>query len=134
MNCIKIGLPGKLHLSKRKGLLEKPILLKIVSENRHSGKTYFYTIGSRRRRHEHDGLHPHGPGLDGRQRAVHAGKGGIRIFIKTEKPDKTRFSEENQAYENRKSGFSEENKEFEPENPVLPSFLERSEYSFQRMI
>ena len=32
MNCIKIGLPGKL------------ILLKIVSENRFSGKTYFYTI------------------------------------------------------------------------------------------
>ena len=40
-NCIKIGLPGKLILSKRKG----HILLKIVSENRFSGRTYFYTIG-----------------------------------------------------------------------------------------
>ena len=40
-NCIKIGLPGKLILSKRKGLL------KILSENRFSGKTYFYTIASR---------------------------------------------------------------------------------------
>ena len=37
-NCIKIGLPGKLILS--------PILLKIVSENRFSGKTYFYTIAA----------------------------------------------------------------------------------------
>ena len=41
-NCIKIGLTGKLILSKRKGLRE------IVSENRFSGKTYFYTIASRR--------------------------------------------------------------------------------------
>ena len=38
MNCIKIGLLGKLILSKRKGLL------KIVSENQFSGKTYFYTM------------------------------------------------------------------------------------------
>ena len=30
-------------LTKRKG----PILLKIISENRFSGKTYFYTIASR---------------------------------------------------------------------------------------
>ena len=42
MDCIKIGLPGKLILSKRKG----PILLKIDSENRFSGKTYFHTIAS----------------------------------------------------------------------------------------
>ena len=41
MNCIKIGLPGKLILSKRKGLLED-------SENQFSGKTYFHTIASRR--------------------------------------------------------------------------------------
>ena len=33
MNCIKIGLPGKVILSKRKGLRESPILVKIVSEN-----------------------------------------------------------------------------------------------------
>ena len=38
-NSIKISRPGKLILSKRKGLL------KIVSEKRFSGKTYFYTIG-----------------------------------------------------------------------------------------
>ena len=43
-NCIKIGLPGKLILSKRKGLRGSPILLKILSENQFSGKTYFYTI------------------------------------------------------------------------------------------
>ena len=46
-NCIQIGLPGKLIFSKRKGLWESPILFKIVSENRFSGKTYFYTIVSR---------------------------------------------------------------------------------------
>ena len=45
MNCIKIGLPGKLILGKRKA--GSPILLKIVSENRFSGKTYFYTTASR---------------------------------------------------------------------------------------
>ena len=44
MNCIKIGLPGKLILSKRKGLWESPILLKIVSENRFSGRTYFIQL------------------------------------------------------------------------------------------
>ena len=42
-NFIKIGLPGKLILS----LGESPILLRIVSKNRFSGKTYLYTIGSR---------------------------------------------------------------------------------------
>ena len=48
MNCIKIGLPGKLILCERIGLREvKSILLKIVSENQFSGKTYFYTIASR---------------------------------------------------------------------------------------
>ena len=47
MNCIKIGLPGKLILSKRKGLLEVIFLMPILSENRFSGKTYFYTIASR---------------------------------------------------------------------------------------
>ena len=31
--CIKIGLPRKLILTKRKGLLECPILLKIVPQN-----------------------------------------------------------------------------------------------------
>ena len=41
MNCIKIGLPRKLILSKRKGLLESPILLIIVSENQFSGKDLF---------------------------------------------------------------------------------------------
>ena len=46
-NCIKIGLPGKLILSKRKRSLGSPILLKIVSENPFSGKTYFYTIAYR---------------------------------------------------------------------------------------
>ena len=46
MNCIKIGLPGKLILSKRKRSLGSPILLEIVSENQFSGKTYCYTIGS----------------------------------------------------------------------------------------
>ena len=49
-NCIKIVLPGKLILSERKGLRGSPILLKIVSENRFSGKTYFYTIASSRPR------------------------------------------------------------------------------------
>ena len=44
MNCIKICLPGKLIFSKRKG---SPIILKIVSENRFCGKTYFYTIAFR---------------------------------------------------------------------------------------
>ena len=48
-NGTKIGLPGKLILSKRKGSSGSPFLLKIVSENRFSGKTYFYTIGSRPR-------------------------------------------------------------------------------------
>ena len=38
-NCIKIGLAGKLILRSR-----SHILLKIVSENRFSWKTYFYTI------------------------------------------------------------------------------------------
>ena len=47
-NCRKIGLPGKLILSKGKGLREvMHILLKIVSENRFSGNTYFYTIAPR---------------------------------------------------------------------------------------
>ena len=44
MNCIKIGLPGKLILSKEKDLWESTLLLEIVSENRFSGKTIFYTI------------------------------------------------------------------------------------------
>ena len=42
MNCIQIGLPGKLILEKMSS--GNHILLKIVSENRFSGKTYFYTI------------------------------------------------------------------------------------------
>ena len=45
-NYIKIGLPGKLILSKRKGLPEDQ-LSKIVSENGFPGNTYFYTIASR---------------------------------------------------------------------------------------
>ena len=44
-NCIKIGLAGKLILSRKRSS-GNPILLKIVSENRFSGKTYFYTIAS----------------------------------------------------------------------------------------
>ena len=43
-NCIRIGLPGKLILSKRSS--GSPFLLKIVSENQFSGKTYFHTIAS----------------------------------------------------------------------------------------
>ena len=43
-NCIKIGLPGKLILSNRKRSWGSPILLKIVSENRFSGKTYFIQL------------------------------------------------------------------------------------------
>ena len=43
-NCIKICLSGKLIFSKRKRSWGSPILLKIVSENQFSGKTYFYTI------------------------------------------------------------------------------------------
>ena len=39
--------PGKLILSKRKGLQNLFFLLEIVSENLFSGKTYFYTIGCR---------------------------------------------------------------------------------------
>ena len=39
-NCIKTGPPGKSILSERKG----PILLKIVSENRFTGKTYFIQL------------------------------------------------------------------------------------------
>ena len=46
-NCIKVGLPGKRILSKRKGLGKSYSLEKKVSENRVSGKTYFYTIASR---------------------------------------------------------------------------------------
>ena len=42
----KIGLPGKLILIKRTGLGGSHILLKIVSENQFSGKTYFYAIAS----------------------------------------------------------------------------------------
>ena len=47
-NCIKIGLPGKLILSKRiaNRSSRRPILMKIVAENQFSGKTYFYTIAS----------------------------------------------------------------------------------------
>ena len=45
MNCIQIGLPGKLILEKMSS--GNHILLKIVSENRFSGKTYLYTIVSR---------------------------------------------------------------------------------------
>ena len=41
-----MGLPEKLSLSKGKGLWE---LLKIVAENRFSGKTYFYTIAQQPR-------------------------------------------------------------------------------------
>ena len=47
MNCIKIGFPGKLILSKRKGSSGSHILLKTVSDNQFSGKTYFYTIHPR---------------------------------------------------------------------------------------
>ena len=43
-NCIKVGLPGKRILSKRKGLRKSPILLITVSENRFSGKTYFIQL------------------------------------------------------------------------------------------
>ena len=39
-----MGLPGKLNLSKRKRSSGSPILLKIVSENRFSGKTYFIQL------------------------------------------------------------------------------------------
>ena len=48
-NCIKISLPEKLILSKRKRSLENHILWKIVSENLFSGKTYFYALASSRR-------------------------------------------------------------------------------------
>ena len=40
-NCIRIGLPGKLILSKRKCFWGSHILSKIVFKNRFSGKTYF---------------------------------------------------------------------------------------------
>ena len=46
-NCIKIGLPGKVIPSKRKGLRDVIFSLKIVSDKWFSGKTYFYTIHPR---------------------------------------------------------------------------------------
>ena len=45
MTCIKIGLPGKLIFNNSRSI-GRPILLKIVSEDQFSGKTYFYTIAS----------------------------------------------------------------------------------------
>ena len=58
MNCIKIGLPGKTDSQSVKRSSGNHILLKIVSENRFSWKTYFYTI--------HPWLGPLGPLLPSR--------------------------------------------------------------------
>ena len=55
---------GKTDFQEEKRSSGSPILLKIVSENRFSGKTYFYTIATSNRRH---GVQAQLPGEDARR-------------------------------------------------------------------